>query len=89
MTTCQSQITQVSAVFEQSHQYWQDVYQDDQPDGYLLRTRLSLAMELCRKHLAGSGRVLDLGCGGGGYSPQLSVEKVKEVKDDTRIQDLL
>ena len=70
--TSQSQIAEVAEHFEQAHRTWDEVYQDGQPGGYLLRTRLRRAMELVQRHAAGPGRALDLGCGCGPASVELA-----------------
>lgn len=72
VTVFQSQINEVSTVFDRSHRYWHDTYCDDQPNGYLLRTRLSLAIDLCQQHVPSPGRALDLGCGCGPASMALA-----------------
>lgn len=63
--TVQSQLSEVSAYFETHHHDWHAAYREDVADGLLFRTRLQLAMELCRRHVRRTERALDLGCGCG------------------------
>jgi len=69
---CQPQATEVARHFDRVCQSWNDVYQGNDPEGYLLRTRLKLAMSLVRRHAPKGGRALDLGCGCGPASRALA-----------------
>ncbi len=70
--TVQSQQADVAAYFDSHHGEWQRAYDSDADDGYVFRTRLDFAMELCRRHVLSPGRALDLGCGCGPAAIELA-----------------
>lgn len=68
----QSQRGTVAAYFDAHHHQWDAFYDATAPDGYLFRTRLETAIDLCVRHVAIPGRALDLGCGAGPAAVRLA-----------------
>ncbi|NOT01492.1 MAG: methyltransferase domain-containing protein [Phycisphaerales bacterium] len=62
---CQSQRLAVTAHFDAAHDDWNRYYDAADRSGIIFRSRLDLALRLCRRHVLRAGHALDLGCGAG------------------------